>query len=309
MYSRNVVQFQLIAASIALRLMSSARSMLFTIRSRCFDLPGASVKPQLPMTTVVTPCQQEQLPSGSQNTWASMCVWPSMKPGVTTWPVASSSSLPFSAMRPIAAIRSPFTAPSARYFGSPVPSTTVPFRITRSYMWLSPVLNRRALPLLRGGRERRQFTHVARVVLDDYGRLEARGDLLEAVDRGERLRAAAVEGGHAVGVVVLLEMREIAGQEQVALLLRIHQQAAMARRVPRGVQDQHGAIAEHVLVSHQRLVFPASAHPVRERRRIHARRRLGIAHRVPVALADQEHRLRERGDLPGVIAVIVADAV
>ena len=30
----------------------------------------------------------------SQNTWASMWVWPSMKPGVTTWPSASISRAP-----------------------------------------------------------------------------------------------------------------------------------------------------------------------------------------------------------------------
>ena len=35
---------------------------------------GASVKPQLPITTEVTPCQHELLPSGSQNSWASMWV-------------------------------------------------------------------------------------------------------------------------------------------------------------------------------------------------------------------------------------------
>ena len=44
------------------------------------------------MTTLVTPCQHEHVPSGSQSTWASMWVWPSMKPGVTTWPSASISS-------------------------------------------------------------------------------------------------------------------------------------------------------------------------------------------------------------------------
>ena len=32
---------------------------------------GASVKPQLPMTTVVTPCQHDGVKSGSHVTWAS----------------------------------------------------------------------------------------------------------------------------------------------------------------------------------------------------------------------------------------------
>ena len=66
---------------------------------------GASVKPQLPMTTLVTPCQHEQVPSGSQKTWASMCVCPSTNPGATTWPSASITSRADSRMRPIAAIR------------------------------------------------------------------------------------------------------------------------------------------------------------------------------------------------------------
>ena len=72
--------------------MSSARSRLRTTRWRRPAWHGASVKPQLPITTLVTPCQHEQVPSGSQKTWASMCVWPSMKPGATTWPSASISS-------------------------------------------------------------------------------------------------------------------------------------------------------------------------------------------------------------------------
>jgi hypothetical protein len=133
-YSLNVVQFQRTAAPIASAEMSSARMMFERIMSRCSAEPGARVKPQLPMTAVVTPCQHEQLPSGSQNTCASMCVWPSMKPGETTWPVASISSFPLSRMRAIAAILSPTTPTSARYPGIPVPSTTVPLRITRSYM-------------------------------------------------------------------------------------------------------------------------------------------------------------------------------
>ena len=49
------------------------------------------MKPQLPITTVVTPCQHDGLPSGSQKSCASMWVWPSMNPGVTTWPSASIS--------------------------------------------------------------------------------------------------------------------------------------------------------------------------------------------------------------------------
>ena len=93
---------------------------------------GASVKPQLPITTLVTPCQHEHVPSGSQKTCASMCVWPSMKPGATTWPSASMTSVADSRMRPIVAMRPCRTPTSARYRGKPDPSITTPFLITRS---------------------------------------------------------------------------------------------------------------------------------------------------------------------------------
>ncbi|MEZ5261793.1 MAG: hypothetical protein R2755_08450 [Acidimicrobiales bacterium] len=66
---------------------------------------GARVNPQLPMTTLVTPCQHDDVPSASQAIWASMWVWPSMKPGATTWPSASSSRRPRSLMRPMAVMR------------------------------------------------------------------------------------------------------------------------------------------------------------------------------------------------------------
>jgi hypothetical protein len=75
---------------------------------------GASVKPQLPITTLVTPCQHEQVPSGSQNTWASMWVCPSMNPGDTTIPSASITSRARSRMRPIETMRPCCTATSAR---------------------------------------------------------------------------------------------------------------------------------------------------------------------------------------------------
>src|SRR5215813_11669486 len=84
------------------------------------------------MTTVVMPCQQEQVPKGSQKIWASMWVWPSTKPGATTWPSASRTSLADSRMRPMAAILPPLTPTSARYRGRPDPSTTQPFLIRRS---------------------------------------------------------------------------------------------------------------------------------------------------------------------------------
>ena len=50
---------------------------------------GAKPTPQLPNTTVVTPCQQVGVSSGSQVIWPSKCVWMSTKPGVTSRPSAS----------------------------------------------------------------------------------------------------------------------------------------------------------------------------------------------------------------------------
>src|SRR6478735_10048365 len=131
-YPAKSVQVHSIPAASAAGAMSSARSRLRTTSSCASSRVGASVKPQCPMTTVVTPCQHEFVPSSSQNTWASMCVWASMKPGVTTWPSASMSVAPRSLIRPIRAIR-PSTMPtSARNGARPVPSTTVPLRMTVS---------------------------------------------------------------------------------------------------------------------------------------------------------------------------------
>src|SRR5881396_2364922 len=88
-------------AAIASAAMSSARSRLRT--TRCFRdaEQGASVNPQLPITTVVTPCQHEHVPSGSQKTCASMWVWPSMNPGATTRPSASMTSRARSRILPV----------------------------------------------------------------------------------------------------------------------------------------------------------------------------------------------------------------
>src|SRR6266540_3963840 len=119
-------------ASIASAEMSSARWRLRMTRFLSAFAHGASVKPQLPITTLVMPCQQEEVPSGSQKTCASMWVWPSTKPGDTTRPSASMTSRADSRMRPMVAMRPSLTPTSARYRGSPEPSTTQPFLITRS---------------------------------------------------------------------------------------------------------------------------------------------------------------------------------
>ena len=95
---------------------------------------GANVTPQLPSTTLVTPCQHDDVGSGSHASWASRWVWMSTKPGVTTLAVG------------VDAPRRPRRRTSARRrrcgrrrwrrrrdaAGAPVPSTTMPLRMTRS---------------------------------------------------------------------------------------------------------------------------------------------------------------------------------
>ena len=130
--SGKVVQRHSMPAAIAAGGMSSARSRLRMTMCLSAAAQGASVKPQLPMTTVVTPCQQEEVPSGSQKTCASMWVWPSTMPGATTWPSASITSRARSRMRPSVTMRPCRTPTSARYRGRPEPSITMPFLITRS---------------------------------------------------------------------------------------------------------------------------------------------------------------------------------
>ncbi len=132
-YSGKVSQLHSIPAAMARPSMSSARSRLRTTSARSSDFAGASVKPQFPMTTVVTPCQQELPAMGSQKSCASRCVCPSTKPGVTTWPSASISRRPGSRIRPTVVIVVPEIPTSARYEPRPDPSTTVPLRITRSW--------------------------------------------------------------------------------------------------------------------------------------------------------------------------------
>src|SRR5208282_3545736 len=55
---------------------------------------------------------------------------------------------------------------------------------------------------LRRRRKRRQFVNVARIVLDDDGRMQVGLELLEALERGDRLGAIEVERRDAVGLVV-----------------------------------------------------------------------------------------------------------
>src|SRR5882672_2153065 len=57
-----------------------------------------------------------------------------MKPGATTRSAASITVAPPSVTRPISAILPPVMATSARRAGAPVPSTSIPFLITRSWV-------------------------------------------------------------------------------------------------------------------------------------------------------------------------------
>src|SRR6185295_1862379 len=162
--------------------------------------------------------------------------------------------------------------------------------------------------LLRGRRERRQLADVAHVVLDDDGRFEICDDLLHALNRGDCRGAVEVEAWHAATLVVLAEVDQVAGEQHRAHLLQPDQQGAMARRVTRHPEHDHGAVAEHVLVHGQRLDLPLFIDPALEARDVGALHRRRRGDPVPVALADEQHRVRERRELAGMVAVKVADA-
>ena len=119
--------------------------------------------------------------------------------------------------------------------------------------------------LLRGGRECRQFTDVARVVLDDDGGFEVRRDLLEAVDRSQCRCVVGVECGHTVVFVIFPEVLEIATEQHVAHLSQPDQQAVMAGRMSRRVQHDDGAVAEHVLVGRERFDLAFAFDPILKR--------------------------------------------
>jgi tripartite-type tricarboxylate transporter receptor subunit TctC len=162
--------------------------------------------------------------------------------------------------------------------------------------------------LLRGRRERRQLRDIARVVLDDDGRLQVLGDALDPLERGDRLGAVVVEAGHAVALVVLVEVRRIAEQYDRPLLLQPHEQRLVTRRMARRAQHHHRAVAEHVLVGGLRLDLAGAAEPVLEARDVRARHGLGRGERLPFLLADEQRRVRHRVQLAGVVGVEMADA-
>src|SRR5437764_9905376 len=76
--------------------------------------------------------------------------------------------------------------------------------------------------------------------------------------------------------------------------------------VSRRVEHDHASVAEDVHVAGHGFVLPAAAHPMREWS-ARCGRSLRIAHDVPVALADEQGRTREKVCLSGVVRVIMAD--
>ena len=81
---------------------------------------GARLMPQLPVITVVTPWLAFAAMSGVASSARSSCVCTSIKPGATIMPATSISRAPaVLATSPIAAMRSPATATSARNRGPP----------------------------------------------------------------------------------------------------------------------------------------------------------------------------------------------
>ena len=94
---------------------------------------GSCDEPSCPTITVVTPWRITDSTRGSLNIVPSACEWMSMKPGATASPRASITSAASSPSRPpIATMRPAESATSASTPGAPVPSNTVPFRMSTS---------------------------------------------------------------------------------------------------------------------------------------------------------------------------------
>ena len=69
--SGNVTQSHGMPARIVLSGTASFRDTVSIARSWSSGRHGAKPKPQLPITTLVTPCQPDIVHHGSQNTWLS----------------------------------------------------------------------------------------------------------------------------------------------------------------------------------------------------------------------------------------------
>ena len=86
---------------------------------------GKGEKPQLPVTSVVTPCETLLCARPSSIRLMSECVWMSIRPGVATRPRASTTSRADTASPgATATMRPPARPMSADRGDAPVPSTT-----------------------------------------------------------------------------------------------------------------------------------------------------------------------------------------
>ena len=100
---------------------------------------GNGEKPQLPVTSVVTPWNTLLSPPGSSRRVTSEWECMSMNPGHTTSPAASTTRAACaSSSLPTAAILPPARPTSAWYRSPPVPSITVPFLISVSSCMAPP---------------------------------------------------------------------------------------------------------------------------------------------------------------------------
>ncbi|CAB4797126.1 unannotated protein [freshwater metagenome] len=135
MYSGHDCHDHGISCSNAFRGRSSRKHRRSTISSRCSPLSGAIEFPQLPNTIEVFPYAGRGSSSGFHHIAPSRWVWVSMIPGATRQPDASMIVSP-RAMRfgPTSVMTPSWTRTSAVKVGAPVPSTTVPPVISRSFM-------------------------------------------------------------------------------------------------------------------------------------------------------------------------------
>ncbi len=70
-YSGKVSKVQSMPSTSASKAMPSTFSNVRAMVSRCSGRVGAIPNPQLPTTTLVTPCQHDGVRSGSHRIWAS----------------------------------------------------------------------------------------------------------------------------------------------------------------------------------------------------------------------------------------------
>src|SRR5207302_11392826 len=95
----------------------------------------------------------------------------------------------------------------------------------------------------------RQRPEVDHVVLDHQARFGVRDDLLDAIDRGQRIGALEVDRENAAVLAVVTSVVEIAREDDHTRFPELDLQHLMTRRVPRRLEYAHAAVAEYVMVS------------------------------------------------------------